>query len=454
MSQRLWAIAERAVSRDVRGTDGKVRRRVLYPTYLLRLLMQVLRQWRRDRAPHLAAALSFQTALSLVPLIAAALALIHAAGAAEIEEALVQFLAERLAPVGADEVASHLREWIANVQFGTAGLLGIAVLIVLGYMTVMRVEEIFNDIWRSTRPRRLVQSFVVFYVLITLVPALFGVSLYVAARSGFTQGPLGAVVALGATFVAFALANKLLPAAKVKWKSAIIAGLVSALLFELAKLAFSAYVVNVAFARYMGIYGPLALLPILLLWVYYTWLVVLFGAEVAYAMQHLPELELYDRRGDRLEADIARKVNGQVATRLMAAIAAGWREGRPRTHDQLARRFGLPPEAADRLLDRLRDAHLVLEVAVGDDTGYLPARPPAEITLADVFAPFRDGDVIREAARAASDDPLDRTLDDLDMARQARLTGIALADVVPTEPDPVLDAPPPAAAASTKPSST
>jgi membrane protein len=423
MSQRLLAVTERMLGAQ---KHGATRKRVHYPTYVVRVLLQVVRKWRRDRAPQLAAALSFSTALSIVPFLAAGMALVHASGAIEIEQTLLEFLADQIAPVGRSEVVLHLREWTSNARFSTAGLIGVATLLVLGYITITRAERIFSDIWRSGKKRKMGQRFVVFYALITLVPALFGVSLYVAARSGLTQGPLGWLGALAATCVGFTMVNKLLPTAVVRWRSALAAGLVTALLFELAKFAFSAYVVHVAFARYMGIYGPLALLPILLLWVYYTWLVVLLGAEVAYALQHLPELELYDRRGERVEDDMFTRVNGLVASRFMTAIVAGWRQGRPSTRDLLTRRFDLAPEAAQRVLGRLRDAGLVVEVMFEDEVAYLPGKPPAEVTLADVFAAFRDGDVVRLAARATSNDPLDRTLDRIDRGRQASLAEITL----------------------------
>jgi membrane protein len=231
------------------------------------------------------------------------------------------------------------------------------------------------------------------------------------------------------------MANKLLPAAPVQWKSAAVAGLVSALLFELAKLLFGLFVEHVAFARYMGIYGPMALLPILLLWVYFTWLVVLLGAEVAYAMQHLPELELYDRRGGKLEAHIDQRVNGQVATRIMVAVARGWKQGRPASRDDLIRRFELAPEAADRLLLRLIEGHLLVQVqGQGDEPAYVPARPPDEVTLADVFAPFRDGDVIRPGARAASRAALDQALTLLEDTRKNQLEGITLGTLAAEDP--------------------
>jgi membrane protein len=433
----MWAVVERLLGRDLKDRTGRVRKRVLLPTYGLRLLLAVIRQWRRDRAPQLAAALSFQTALSLVPLLAVALALVHASGAAEIEQKLVDYISEQLAPVGQLEVGQHLTEWIHNARFSTAGVLGVVVLVGLGYLTVMRVENIFNDIWRSERRRKLAQRFVVFYAIFTLVPALFGASLILAARAGLTRGATAPILALASAWGAFALANKLLPSAPVRWKSALVAGLLSALFFELAKMLFGAYVVHVAFARYMGIYGPLALLPILLLWVYYTWLVVLLGAEVAYAMQHLSELELYDRRGGRLEAHLDERVNGQVATRVMVAIARGWRAGQPIDRETLMRSFELAPEAIDRLLRRLTEAHLVIQVQESDEAAYVPARPPAEITLADVFAPFRDGDVVRPGARAASRQPLDQVLTRLEESRRSQLESItvgALAVAESTDP--------------------
>src|SRR5262249_25132006 len=151
------------------------------------------------------------------------------------------------------------------------------------FLLYQSVEKIFNDIWRVERRRGFGQLFVTFYAMVTLVPSLLAVSLYQAARHGLTEGTVGVLASLGSSFAALFLANKLLPACRVRWLPAAIGSLLSASLFEAAKYVFQLYVAKVAFQKYAGVYGALGVVPILLIWIYYTWLVVLLGAEVAHS---------------------------------------------------------------------------------------------------------------------------------------------------------------------------
>ncbi len=435
MSARIWAFAEGAMGADLHHPDGRVRKRRFVPLYMLRVLMQVGRQWARDRCPQQAAALAFQTALSLVPLIAVGLSILHATGALEVESALVQYIAQQILPVSREEISTHLLQWSNNVSLGSTGLVGLFMIIVLAFVTASQVERIWNDIWRAERRRSISQRFVVFYALVTIVPALVGVSLFHLAQVGLTQGFVGGVGALGATWAALTFANKLLPTTRVQWKAAIVGGLVTAVMFELAKNLFRLYVAEIAFNKYAGIYGALGILPILLLWIYYTWLVVLFGAEVSYAMQHLPELELYDRRARRLEYEVIDKVNGLVAARLMCAIVEGWRAGDPPTREAMSRRFQLAPEAAERIVRRLLEKKLIVELD-GDPPAFVPGRPPGEITLADVMAPFRGADVLTPLVRAASTSAIDTVLTRIENERTQHLREVTLEELTVHAPRP------------------
>jgi membrane protein len=287
------------------------------------------------------------------------------------------------------------------------------------------VERIFNDIWRTDAKRPLWRRLIMFYTLATLVPALIGVSLYHAAHYGLTNGVLGALGAMFATTAGLLLANKWLPRTHVRWIPAIVGALVSAFLFEIAKHLFRVYVAKLAWNKYFGIYGAIGLLPITLLWIYYSWVVTLFGAEVAYAIQHLDHLELLDRRARHIEHEIDR-VNPQVAARLLCMVAVERRAGRAPTRGDLARRFDLSVDVAERVLRRLVARRLLGRDEETDPPSYLLARKESEITLWDVWGAFRSADVIAPGVRAMSRAPLDQALTQVDQALSERLRGITL----------------------------
>lgn len=404
LTRRLNTVLEvaRAAEQSSLGRAFHVRA----PFYALRVLVQVVRQWARDRCPQQAAALAFETALSLVPITAIALSLLRAVGALEAQSALIQAVSHQFNPIARDEVAEQLVAWSSNIAWKTTGVAGLSTTFVLSYIMFSTVEKTWNDIWRVDRRRTLGQRFVTFYTIFTIVPALLGISLYQAARVGLTQGYLGILWAFFATFGALLFANKLLPAIKVTWRAAATGAALSAVIFEAAKLLFQAYVSLVAMKSYSGIYGPLGVIPLLLVWIYVSWLVVLLGAEVSHATQNLGFLENQERRVQR-ELDSAIEVTGENAVRVMVEITRRWKAAMPAPNrTELGDVLELAEDALDHIMKRLKAAGLIVEVE-GDIDGWVPARAPAEVSVVDVLKLFRavDGRVgaapaLAEALRA------------------------------------------------------
>ena len=427
-ARRAWRkrVAELVHKAESRGVPG-ARRRVRYSIYVIRVIAQVLRQWARDLCPQQAASLAFQTVLSVVPVLAVCLAALRATGLIEAESALVDFLSERFIPVSRAELSRTLLAWSENVTFQSLGLVGLVTTVILGFVMWRSLEKIMNHIWRVERRRSVAQKFIVFYATATIGPLLIGVSLYQAAKFGLVEGGSGLLVSLVCSFLALFLANYFLPATRVRVRPAAIGAAVTTVLFELAKYLFNLYVSEVAFERYSGVYGALAVAPICLVWIYWSWLMLLLGAEVAHAAQNIRLLERSERRGTlSLENELLHRVNGPTAARLMVAVAEAYVSGKKvLTHQQIADRFDLSPDAVERLTHRLKDADLLMEVE-GDHVGFVPARPPSEITLADVLAAFRTGD--RDGGGDQSG--LDAVLAEIEAGTLARTAPITLAQLV------------------------
>jgi len=394
----------------------------------VRLTAQVLRQWARDRCPQQAASLAFQTVLSVVPVLAVCLAALRVTGLMGAESALVDFLTDRFIPVSRAELARTLLQWSDNVTFKSLGLVGLITTVVIGYVMWSSLEQIMNHIWRVERRRSLAQRFAVFYATATIGPLLIGVSLYQAAQFGLAEGGPGLLIGMASSFLALLLANYFLPATAVRLGPAAIGACVTTVLFESAKYLFNLYVSEVAFERYSGVYGALAVAPICLIWIYWSWLMLLLGAEVAHAAQNIRLLERSERRGVlSLENELVTRVNGPMAARVMVAVAEAYLSGRKvLSRHTISDRFDLSPEVVERLARRLAAADLVIEVE-GDHSGFVPARPPAEITVAHVLAAFRTGD--RDRARGGPS-RLDSLLGEIEAGALARASQVTLDQLV------------------------
>lgn len=395
--------------------------------WLWRVGIQTVRRWRGDGCSRQAASLAYKSMLGLVPLAAFSFTLLRSMGTLGARSALIEFFAGNLFPAQEEReaVSTALLQFADRLAEDAIGPIGLGVLIIIVFLLFLEIESFWNGIWSSPRPRSLVSKFFVFYALATLVPFLMAVSLYHTAH--YWRSGLAAYVApLSSIFVALLLANRLLPAVRVRWHHAALGAAVSAVLYELAKFSFSHYAALVL-GRYQSVYGALGLLPLLLVWIYVSWLVVLLGAEVAHAAQRLASLEAAERRQRRSD-DQWRLVSGPTAARLLLEMTRSFTQGlAPPTTTELVERFGLPEEVVMRVLESLREKRLVLETGGegpdGAAPGWVPGRPPSTILLGDVLGLFRPADP------QGSADALGRILREL-AAHETQETDLSLAELL------------------------
>lgn len=245
-----------------------------------------------------ASSLTFTTVLAIVPMLAVVLALFTAFPLfADFKDALEGFLSSNLMPpTVSDTVMNYLNQFAAKASGLTA--VGAAFLIVASIMLIMTIDTAFNDIWHVEQQRPMRQRMLVYWAIITLGPILAGASLW--TTSYLARESLGRVqeiapalnfalsfVPLLITGLGFAALFICVPNRQVYWRDALAGGFGTAVVLEVMKAGFALYITR--FPSYTIIYGAFATLPIFLLWIYLSWLSVLFGATVAAT---LPSLRL------------------------------------------------------------------------------------------------------------------------------------------------------------------
>lgn len=257
----------------------------------------------------LAGSLTFTTVLAIVPLLAVALALFTAFPQFhDFSDALQAFLTNSLMPpVISDNVMSYLNDFAKQASRLTA--IGGSFLVLTVLLLILSVDKALNDIWRVTKPRGIGQRLLVYWALLTLGPIMTGASLWataLVARESFgviSQMPelLEFTLKVSPFFVSaagFAALFIIVPNTKVTPRDAMLGGLLVAALLEIMKLGFAFYVSQVS--TYTMIYGAFAALPVFLIWVYLSWLSVLFGAIVA---ANLPYFRHVRARGPKQSND-------------------------------------------------------------------------------------------------------------------------------------------------------
>ena len=345
-----------------------------------------------DSCLRIAASLSYTSLLALVPLIAIAVAVLSAFPIFDgARSELGTLVLSYVAPHAGAQVQGYIDRFVANTgQLTTVGVVGLAIVAV---MLLATVESALNGIWRVREPRPWVARLMAYWTLLTLGPLLLaaGLSLSSTALTGARivglSGELGTARELAPRLAAFAFAvvgfaalYVALPNRQVKIRHAAAGGLVAAVLFEALKLAFGVFVAGIGSVQ--AIYGALAALPLFLMWMYFTWSVVLFGAVVAAAW---PEWLVARRDTAVPQSPVSRLAR---ALQVLSALQSAARGGRRPLGDDLLAVTGGDREGLVQALVALESGGYVART---EDGRLLLARDLGAVTLYDLYCLFGVG---------------------------------------------------------------
>jgi membrane protein len=252
----------------------------------------LMARMKHDRVNVNAGYLAYITLLSIVPMLAVLLSILSSFSVfADVGVVIQKFIINNFVPASGDAVHNALQEFVANTGKMTA--LGSGFLFIAAMMLISNIDKNLNYIWRVKAKRRPVHSFSMYWMVLTLGPILVGASIaatsYVTSLtllqnetvSGLYNFVIRKLPLILSFFTFFGL-YLLVPNKKINFSHAAAGSMVAALLFELSKKGFAAYITQ--FPSYQLIYGALAAIPILFVWVYLCWLIVLVGAEVTAAL--------------------------------------------------------------------------------------------------------------------------------------------------------------------------
>jgi membrane protein len=259
-------------------------------------LFYFVRRIKREQIQVVAGYLSYVCLMSLVPLMVVMLSVMTAFPLfSELQETIEQFVYKNFVPAAGDVVQHYLSGFVDNASKMSA--VAVSFLFIAALLLISSIDNTFNNIWRVNDKRRTITSFAMYWMVLTLGPILVGASIalssyLVSIVSADEYGVSGLfdvflrLLPLLSSIVAFVILYMAVPNKAVPFKYAISGALVAGVLFELAKKAFALYIA--AFPSYQVIYGALATIPIIFLWVYVSWLIVLTGALITVSLQEYP----------------------------------------------------------------------------------------------------------------------------------------------------------------------
>lgn len=365
---------------------------ILYP---FRVIWFAIRQFGRDNCPHKAAALAFTTILTLVPVLIVSFALFQAFGALqEVESRVQQFIFSHLIAASSQTVSTYLTKFIHATNAKTVGIIGVLALIGAAFALLNTIEHVMADIWNARHPRNFGQRFTAYIAMILVGPILVGASISITAKfthTGFFQtlmsyAVVGKVVyfltPLLFSWLAFFLIYLLLTGVRVPILPAALGAVIGGSLWEIGKIGFDFYILRL-FA-YSKLYGGLVAFPIFLLWIYVSWFIILFGAELAYTIHHFNWLASPLSR-----LQVPYPLMEQLAVRCVLSAAEAFEAGKvPVTPMKIAKELGLERGMVEGVMDILTEEDLLMR-SYSTPNGYFLSRSLNTISVAEVLETIR-----------------------------------------------------------------
>jgi len=431
----VWAL-------DVRKLTG-VRQ---FGVKILRLGLVAAAEFRESFLSIRATSLVYTTLLSLVPFLAVTFSVLKAFGVHQQIEPILSQAFEPLGDKGA-EITTNIIQFVDNLKVGVLGAVGVAGLFYTTYSLIEKIEEALNSIWRVEVGRPLARR-ITDYLSVVLVGPVFvftAFGLMASSQSHWLVQRVMDIQPFGYLIVAltnllpfffmcmlFTFVYKFVPNTSVNISSAFVGGLTAGLCWQVAGMAFAAFVASSG--RYSAIYSSFAVLILFLIWLYVGWLIVLAGAQVAYYHQHPSAYLLHLRR--KYQTPLFREY---LTLALLGYITRRFLSGKtPLKEEQLARIQRVPLTLVESLTSDLIQANMLLRTE--KPGGVALARPPETIAVVDVLKVVQHQLHNGPQGFTVGTDKISQLLLRRDAAVQGALEGITLRHLVKDQPiDPVSD---------------
>ncbi len=345
------------------------------------------------------AALTFYTLMSLVPILAVVFAVVKGFGLAD---GLVQSLYSLFpqSPELIDYVVAFAEKALARTQGGVVAVVALVMLFWAVIRVFGSIEKAFNNIWEVKVKRSLARQWSDYIAIVMIVPVLWiiagAVGSYAREWLGFGDGwgyrLLSRSVSLLVIWVMFVFSYMVIPNARVRFTSALTAGIVAGTAFALFQWGY--FYVQRWMTSYNAIYGSFAALPLFLIWMQTSWEILLFGGELSFAYQNIARFG-EERESLRISYDQRRK----VLLAVMLAIVERFRdEGGAMPVEDIRQQLDLPTRIVNDVLYQLVQAGQLIAVPLGDnerDMAFVPAHDIGSLTVCGVLESVeRAGEIV------------------------------------------------------------
>lgn len=347
-----------------------------------------------------AQALTYVTLLSLVPLAAVVFSIFKGFGSAEgITDKITSFLLTQV-PMSSEHgaiISEYVATFSTNINAGRLGWVSILILVVSVLMLLNHIESSLNAVFGVTSNRPFVTRMLTYWSVLTFGPLLLAGSF--ALTAGLQTTTVGSYLdslqfgwelllraaPLIATWIAFTTMYLVIPNTRVRFSSALLAAVVAGSLWNAWKFAYAVYAKHNV--TQSDIYGSLAVIPMFVLWLYVSWLIVLFGGQLAFAVQHAATYRKEDEQQVASHAFLER-----ATCRVFLEIAKDFYWGRsPTSMERLIAVLKIPRRLLDAVVHKLKEGGFVRDTEA--EAGLIPIIDLEKVTMNRLLEYLRSGDL-------------------------------------------------------------
>jgi membrane protein len=405
----------------------------------LQILTLVIKDFRTDQCQLRASALTFTTLLSIVPLFALMFAVLKGFG---VHNRVEPFILNRVA-AGSQETVDLIVTYIDKTNMTSLGAIGLVTLVLTVISVLGNIEEAFNVIWGVKETRSFYRKFSDYMSVVVTGPLLLLATISITTTlqsqsfvrwmvektylSGFIIF-LFKLVPYVTIWLALVFLYIFIPNTRVKFKSALVGGVIAGTVWQLAQWGYIHFQVGVA--KYNAIYGTLAALPVFIIWIYVSWLIVLFGVELVYAHQNIHTF-IWEVRYETCSQSRRELLTLGILERIGWSFHFGQK---PRSAQKLAEELRAPVSLVSESLGFLMGKGYIIANA-GDNSTYTPACELEDIKVKEVIAALRNyGDKDESQGGNRRSERMQRVLDLMDDGTNKALAEMSLKDLVLSSP--------------------
>ncbi|MDR2292245.1 MAG: YihY/virulence factor BrkB family protein [Prevotellaceae bacterium] len=402
----IFAIASDFIKRSVKFvtrdiwylTKEKPSRSDSFLTRQLKIIIIAIRSFIEDKITVRASALTYYTLMSLIPIAALIFAM---AKGFNYENELRTFLFENFSEQQdlVEWVLNFVDSTLKNTKNGLIAGIGVVMLLWACLKLLIHIEESFNHVWNVKNPRSWKNRITNYLAVFIIAPVFLMISISVSLAvnhdvSGITSSLpflesispvlniLYECIPYVSVWILFALIYKFMPNTRVRFSHALLAGIIAGSLFQLTQ---DLYVYSqVSITKFSAIYGTFAAIPLFLMWAQLSWLIVLLGAELAFAYQNIDTYE--SEKESEHTSFYQRKI---LALLIMRMIAINFKnQNKPPEISDISEKLAFPTRIVRTVVNNLVESGILSEVVSKTDKeyGYQPAFDINRLTVATVFS--------------------------------------------------------------------